>query len=245
MQQNQSDWATATGFSTFNPTTDEVITNSDSREASKADVSNLSTFDPQNDLVSNVDVVNTTTTNTDMRGTDGSNTITPPTVSEIDAEITSSHGSGSWTTGSGGSTSSDIYNYFTDSSREDAFKADVSNLSTFDSSSDSVTTDSASRNASKADVSNLATQSSVNNIPSDVNTLLTSVHGDGSWQEGSNNVSTDVNVVSIAGDNVSSVDDFKADVSDLGTKANQEVINEGLKESSLGVPHEGDLPDQT
>ena len=36
-----------------------------------------------------------------MRGTDGAYTGTPPTVSEIDVELTNNHGSGNWTTGSG------------------------------------------------------------------------------------------------------------------------------------------------
>lgn len=33
----------------------------------------------------------------------------------------------------------------------------------------------------------------------------------------------------------------KADVTDLGTIVNQEVINEGVKKSSLGIPHNTDL----
>ena len=76
------------GLSTFDATTDAVITNTASRNASKADVSGLSTFNPTTDAVANVTLVGTTTTNTDMRGTDGANTtapVTPPTVVEIRA----------------------------------------------------------------------------------------------------------------------------------------------------------------
>jgi hypothetical protein len=104
LQVNQADWSTATGFSTFNNTSDSVITDDSSRNASKADVSglstfnkstdtvitdtasrnaskaditSLSTFNPITDAVANVTLVNTTTTNSDMRGTDNANTVTP------------------------------------------------------------------------------------------------------------------------------------------------------------------------
>lgn len=40
-------------------------------------ISNLNDFDPSSDAVANVTLVATTTTNTDMRGTDGANTIAP------------------------------------------------------------------------------------------------------------------------------------------------------------------------
>ena len=67
---------------------EEVVTDLASRNASKADVSGLSTFDASTDAVANVTLVGTTTTNSDMRGTDGANTIAPttaPTVAEIRA----------------------------------------------------------------------------------------------------------------------------------------------------------------
>ena len=48
------------------------------------------------------------------------------------------------------------------------FRADTTNLSTFDHTSDTVTTDAASRTASQADVSSLATQASVNTIDTEV-----------------------------------------------------------------------------
>jgi hypothetical protein len=110
LQTNQGDWVTATGFSTFNPASDTVA---------------------------NVTLCATTTTNTDMRGTDGANTVTPVDVSsnvtaikaktdqfvfstanQVDAKIISGGGGG------GGDTAAEIYTYFTDGTREDAFKAD-------------------------------------------------------------------------------------------------------------------------
>ena len=64
LQGNQSQWATA-------------------------DVSGLSTFDPATDPVANVTLVATTTTNTDMRGTNGANTVVPDNaeISEITAQL--------------------------------------------------------------------------------------------------------------------------------------------------------------
>ena len=71
LQTNQGQWLTATGFSTFDHTTDAVITDTASRDASKADVSGLSTFDATTDQV----------VASNMRGTDGANTIAPVDVS--------------------------------------------------------------------------------------------------------------------------------------------------------------------
>jgi hypothetical protein len=42
-------------------------------------------FDPATDAVANVTLVATTTTNTDMRGTDSANTVVPPSVAQFDA----------------------------------------------------------------------------------------------------------------------------------------------------------------
>lgn len=60
-------------------------------------------YNPSTHKVAGVVLVDTTTTNSDMRGTDGAYTGTPPTVEEIDTELTSSHGSGAWTSGAAGS----------------------------------------------------------------------------------------------------------------------------------------------
>lgn len=110
----------------------------------KADVSNLSQFDPATDVVARVTLVDTTTDLTNQN--------------------------------SGGTNPEDIYTYFTDASREDAFKADLSgvsslitgvdtkvtNLNDFNPATTPVTTDNASRDASKADISTLATITQIN-----------------------------------------------------------------------------------
>lgn len=61
--------------STFDHTTDEVTTDATSRTASKA--TGFSTFDPATDTVVNVTNVAVCVSNTDMRGTDGANTVVP------------------------------------------------------------------------------------------------------------------------------------------------------------------------
>jgi hypothetical protein len=256
LQQNQGDWATATGFSTFDHTTDAVITDTASRNASKADVSGLSTFDHTSDQVvasnmrgtdnailassapsnwsdlivgTGADLGKVTTSNpasgggsnhtaqdvanlilvtpanklatdgsgnveaNNMRGTDGANTVAPDnaSIAAILADTNELQGNqADWATatgfatpadvtaaqgvittaiaglndfdpandvvanvtlvdtttdltnqsggGGGGASAADIYTYFTDGTREDAFKADTSGLSTFDPSSDVV-----------------------------------------------------------------------------------------------------------
>ena len=45
----------------------------------------LNNFDASSDAVANVTLVATTTLNTDMRGTDSANTVTPPSVAQFDA----------------------------------------------------------------------------------------------------------------------------------------------------------------
>ena len=118
------------------------FTVSGNEDAFKADVSALATassisalndFNPSSDVVANVTLVGTTTTNTDMRGTDSANTVVPAnsditaiksktdqfvfTVSnEVDANALT-----------GGTSAADIYTYFTTGSNADAFKA-TSNL---------------------------------------------------------------------------------------------------------------------
>ena len=125
LQGNQSQWATA-------------------------DVSGLSTFDPATDPVANVTLVATTTTNTDMRGTNGANTVAPDNA-EI-AEITTQLG-----------TINDVVDdILVDTggiltAQTDLVEFDFTGLSTFDPATDEVITDEASRTASKADVSNLPT----------------------------------------------------------------------------------------
>ena len=344
----------------FIATLDVVVTDTASRDASKADVSgietkteadarqvilisehnqtqtdisNLNDFDPANDDVAKVNLVDVTTTNSDMRGTDNSNTVAPDNsgITQIQTDISNLNDI----------SASDVYAEFISGTNENAFKADVSGLSTFDPNTEDVNTNAASRDASKADlsaietkaqadtrqnaiitennqtqvdisnlnnisttdvqgaltsqgyttsrsanldnldttvssrnsdssattrqtelinehnatqsdISNLnnisstdvqnalttqgytttrsnsldnldatissrATQSSVDDIPDDVDTKLTVVHGVGSWQQGSSSGTVDANIISVDGNNVNGVNDFKADVSGLST----------------------------
>ena len=139
-----------------------------------AEVSQQDFFNGALDTVANVTLVATTTTNTDMRGTDGANTVVPdnagiasngsaiaalnnisaadvkaqadqaltdysgPTLAQMTAAFNEIKGAGftnetlkyiadNMNTG-GGTNPADIYTYFTDSSQEDAFKADLSTL---------------------------------------------------------------------------------------------------------------------
>jgi len=145
LQANQGDWVTATGFATPADVSTSQVAVTDAIDL-------LNDFDPNNDVVARVTLVDTTTLVTN--------------------DV------------SGGTNPADVYNYFVSGSREDAFKADVSdlalqatltsfkgateltlqtlvqdvdNLNDFDPDTDLVTTDLASRNASKADITSLAT----------------------------------------------------------------------------------------
>ena len=130
LQGNQGDWATATGFSTFDASSDAVITDTASRNASKADTTGLSTFDPSSDLVvtdaasraaSKADVSGLSTFDaatdqvvaSNMRGTDGANTVAPVDVSSdvalILADTNELQGNqGDWATATGFATPADL-----------------------------------------------------------------------------------------------------------------------------------------
>lgn len=62
---------------------DDYITSREASGAAAAAVATLNDFDPSADTVARVTLVDTTTVNTDMRGTDGAYTGTPPTASSI------------------------------------------------------------------------------------------------------------------------------------------------------------------
>ena len=215
LQTNQGDWATATGFSTFNPSTDTVA---------------------------NVTTVQTTVSNTDMRGTDGANTVAPDNAS-ITAILADTNelqlNQNNWLTATGfstfdpatdtvarvtlvdtttdltnqnagGTTPAAVYTYFTDLSREDAFKADVSSLAT-QASVDSVDTD-------------------IQNIGSDVSAILTDTNdlqtNQGQWLTAtgfSTHSPADVYAEFTSGTNE---DVFKADVSSLATSAEIAGLND-------------------
>jgi len=88
----------------------------------QADIAALNDFNPATDTVANVTLVATTTTNTDMRGTDGANTIAPDNagIAQIQTDISNLNDI----------TAAEVYTEFTTGTNEDAFKADVSALAT-------------------------------------------------------------------------------------------------------------------
>ena len=217
----------ATGFSTFNASTDTVTTDSASRTASQANVSGLATASALTTVDTEVGAIkaktdqlvftvanqvdanaltgggggDATSSNqstiighlTDMKGAGWTST---DNLAEITEDVTGLNGAamrgtdGAVTTAA--PTAAAIYSEFTSGSNEDAFKADVSGLSTFNPSTDTVanvtttgsvtspvTTDSASRTASQANVSGLATASSVSSIATDVSSILADTSTDG------------------------------------------------------------------
>ena len=202
----------ATGFSTFNPSTDTVTTDSASRTASQANVSglatasSLATVDTEvGQIKAKTDQLTFTVSNqVDANALTGGGDATSSNQSTIITHLTDMKGAG-WTstdnlaeitedvTGLNGAamrgtdgantstppTPADIYSEFTSGSNEDAFKANVSGLSTFDPATDTVTTDSARRTASQANVSGLATASSVSSIATDVSSILADTSTDG------------------------------------------------------------------
>jgi len=177
-----------------------------------ADIAALNDFNPAVDAVANVTLVDTVTTNTDMRGTDGANTVAPDnsSIAAILADtnelqqnqgdwatattvvasnmrgtdnallaasapanwsILSINGSGQVdATGSGGDNAATIYNYFTASNREDAFKATGFNTVAPDNASialilaDTNELQANQNNWLTADVSGLATQVSIDSL---------------------------------------------------------------------------------
>lgn len=108
----------------------ETKAQADSRQAilvgehndTQADIAALNDFNPATDTVANVTLVATTTTNTDMRGTDGANTIAPDNagITQIQTDISNLNDI----------SAADVYTEFTTGTNEDAFKADVSGLAT-------------------------------------------------------------------------------------------------------------------
>jgi len=103
--------------STFDNTVDTVITDAASRTASQADVSLLATTADLAVVDGNVDAIKVKT-----------DQLAFTVANQVDANSLT-----------GGTSPADIYTYFTSGTNEDAFKADVTGLSTFDPASQSVT----------------------------------------------------------------------------------------------------------
>lgn len=136
---------------------------------------------------------------------------TPPTVEEIDAQLTLTHDAGSWA-GSGGDDAATIYTYFTDGARADAFKA--TGFSTFNPVTQSVTvgamesgTITASVIANNAFTNSAFTTGYYNSINAEVDTALTDY----------NLPTVSANIISVNGVAVTGVNDFKADISAIPT----------------------------
>lgn len=117
------------------------VINVDTTTDIPADIAALNDFDPATDTVANVTLVATTTTNTDMRGTD--NAATAVDLATVDTNVdaikaktdqfvftVANQVDANALTGGGGDDAATIYSYFIAGSNEDAFKADVSGLAT-------------------------------------------------------------------------------------------------------------------
>jgi len=137
--------------------------------------------------------------------------------------------------GSGGDDAATIYNYFTDGTREDAFKADVSGLSTFDPSSDTVanvtTVQTTVSNNDMRGTDSVPTNPLLDN-DARLNNLDATISSRSTFDNTADEVITDS----------ASRDASKADVSLLGTHADLEVINTGVKKASKLQPYSSDLP---
>jgi len=103
--------------STFDNTVDTVITDAASRTASQADVSLLASAADLAVVDGHVDAIKAKT-----------DQLAFTVANQVDANSLT-----------GGTSPADIYTYFTSGTNEDAFKADVSGLSTFDPTTQSVT----------------------------------------------------------------------------------------------------------
>jgi len=163
----------------------------------------LNDFDPSSDTVANVTTVQTTVSNTDMRGTDGANTVTPDNVGIAANGV-----------------AIDALNDFDPSSDT---VANVTTVQTTVSNTDMRGTDGANTTApdNAGITANGVAIGNLNDITAaEVDSLITTNHGNGSYLTGT-----------------------AADISTLATKDNQNVINENVKKSSKIIPASGNLPD--
>lgn len=63
-----------------------------------------------------------------MRGTNGANTVVPPTVGQIDTEMTTLHGTGSWKESTGGMSEAELHSGLDSYSNKSGYQANVTNL---------------------------------------------------------------------------------------------------------------------
>jgi hypothetical protein len=186
LQTNQGQWLTATGFNTVAPDNAGITSNGTA-------IASLNDFDPATDVVGSVTTVGsvtnavTTSNAADVTAIKGV-TDKLDTALVLDGSVYQYTVNALENAPSGGSapTEADIYLYFTQSNRQDTFKADttllatsasISALNDFDPATDvvgsvttvgsvtnAVVTDAASRTASQADVSALATSSEISSL---------------------------------------------------------------------------------
>lgn len=223
LQTNQGNFTTATGFAVpgdipsaadvadavwDEPIADHATAGSTGEALSNAEtdlapaltaIGNLNNFDPATDTVARVTLVDITTTNTDMRGTDGANTVAPDNTSIADILVDTNElqtNQGNFATATGFAvpgdipSPADIYAEFTSGSNEDAFKADVSGLSVdltpvtdaIDNLNDPTPaeiyaefTSGGNEDAFKANVATLATASALQVVDGNVDQLLLEV----------------------------------------------------------------------
>lgn len=214
-------------------------------------------FNQALDTVSNVTLVATTTTNTDMRGTDSANTVAPdnagitangnaiaalnnfnPSVDQVTVSTNNDKAgysiSGTKTTldALNDISASDVYIEFTNGSNEDVFKADVSGLST-----------QASVDAIDGNIDAILVDTGIT-IPNQISSLndfdpasdtvanVTNVanNADMRGTDGANTVAPDNTGISANATNIEEL------------RANQVAFNEGVKKSSLIIPYSSSLP---
>ena len=147
--------ADVSGLSTFDASSDQVVASNmrgtdNALLASSAPANFGSMSINSSGHLSRVTLVDTVTSNTDMRGTDSANTVAPDnsSISAIKAKTdqmvftVSGQIDANSVSGGGGDDAATIYSYFTASNRADEFKSDVSGLSsdlaTVDSNVDSI-----------------------------------------------------------------------------------------------------------
>lgn len=179
LQTNQGNWLTATGFSTF---------------------------DPASDAVANVTLVDTTTTNTDMRGTDSANTTAPDNAS--------------------------ITAILADTSELQANQGDWVTATSVDLNNNAITSSVVATNA----LNNSAfTTGYYNSINAEVDTALTDYDSPtkAELDTAEANIIAAMPTpdemtaaeLHIALDSYTNKDDFKADVSSLSTQASVDVVD--------------------
>ena len=149
LQQNQNNWLTATGFSTH----------------SAGDIWDQAHASHTTDGTFGAHLLISTNQNHEVQIT-GSNHIAADVhefqTNSLTADATDATFVAEVSSGGGGDDAATIYSYFTDGSREDVFKADVSNLSTDAPTAQEIYdlfTSGSNEDVFKADVSNISTDS--------------------------------------------------------------------------------------